>query len=319
MRAFLSLTALLVLSCGPSPAPKWAVPVSPEGLSGQCRSGDAEVCARLMQQANTDEEFGHYGQLACEHGETRACEYLGNMFFVRSRSPRDSEDATRLAAQSKRMYELGCRHDAWYSCVLVAEMASADLELRKKAHALTEAACLDEGSHEACEMLTISLQDAGQFEEAKDMSTRGCRAFLSNASQADWLELRKDTRVCEMAMEFGVPAHTLLPIIDGRGLRRVPSESLDAKRTRGTAQIHPPRSVSLQMSTKGPRRAEAEFRLCLSSLGRVSDINLTISSGFPAYDRKLFEAMQKWQYRPLLTDGKPTPCCTSVTFVYFQL
>lgn len=312
------LISVCAISCGGPPA-KWAAPVSADGPSAQCESGDAATCAALMQQANSADEFRHYGELACEHGETVACEYLGNLSFVRSRAPRRSESAAALVAQSERMYELGCKHGAWYSCVLVAESRAPNLKLMKKAKTLTEAACLEQGTHEACEMLLRSYLDAGQAEEAKDLAISGCRAFLANAMDANWSELRNSTRICEMAQQLGVPAETLLPVMRGTGTTRVPSTTLDAKRTSAKAQIPPPLAVVDQMSRRGPKRIEAEFRLCLSPQGRVSDINLTISSGFPVYDRKLFEGMQRWRYRPYLEDGKPTPVCTAVTFVYIQL
>ena len=311
------LLYVIATSCGSSPPPAWAVPVSSEGLSAQCDSGDAKVCAALMQQANTPAEFSHYGELACKHGETVACEYLGNMAFVKSRAPRGSESAAALSAHSKNMYEIGCQHGAWYSCVLVAEMGQ-DVELMRKANALTEVACLEQGTHEACEMLARSYQDAQQPDKMRSIATDGCRAFLANATEANWSELRKSTRICEMATKLGVPADTLLPIMRGRGTARVPSTTIEARRTSGDPQIHPPRAVTYEMHRKGPKQAGAEFRLCLSPQGRISDINLTISSGFPLYDRKLFEGMQRWRYSPYLEDGNPAPVCTSVTIFYLQ-
>ena len=317
MRPWLRLLALLCLaSCGAGAPKPWAMPISEEGPSAQCEAGDGKVCVTLMQLANTKAELQHYGERACKSGEAIACEYLGNLLFVRSRYPRGSENAASLVAESEALYELGCKQDAWYSCVLVAEKAPEDAELKEKAQSLALSACLEDGVHEACEMLSRGLNDAGKTELAKDLSTKGCRAFLSNAEESAWDKLRKETRTCALAKELGASDKSLLPVAQGRGIRRVPSESLASKRVSGEAGIDPPRAVDSQMRDKRLTHILAEFRLCLSAQGRVSDINLNISSGFPRYDRKIFEGMQKWRYSPRVEDGKPVPVCSSVTFIY---
>jgi len=42
------------------------------------------------------------------------------------------------------------------------------------------------------------------------------------------------------------------------------------------------------------------------------------SSGFPAYDARLVDEVRRWRYTPFVIDGRPTPVCSVVQFVYNQ-
>lgn len=312
-----SISLLLVMACGgSSPVAKWAAPRSTEGPSAQCSAGDASLCAQLMHQAEGEEEFLYYGLRACMHGDPSACEYLGNLFYMRSLAPVGQEKAHECEVQAQGMFQLGCQSDGWYSCVRMASTQPSDQVVGAKARQLTESACLQEGRERACQMLIESYQREGDVEKAKESAAQGCRALLATAAQADWKELRTDTVACATATSLGVADEALTPNPEGSRRPRVPTKTLEAKRTHGSPAIHPPHSVVQSMRSNGQKRTKAVFRLCLSAEGRVSDIHLVTSSGFPIYDRVLFESMQRWRYRPFLLDDQPTPVCTGITFVY---
>jgi len=48
--------------------------------------------------------------------------------------------------------------------------------------------------------------------------------------------------------------------------------------------------------------------ICVSAGGSVSKVDILRSAG-PALDPQIPSALSRWQYRPLLQDGKPTPFC----------
>ena len=312
----LSTLAFSLAGCGGPPSPKTSPLAASSEAVAQCESGDPLSCTSLMQFAASSADREHYGQLACEHGATIACAYLGNFYFVRSRYPNGGEEQSTLLSKAKNMYDIGCKHDAWYSCVLSAEETPSDTELQKKAKLLTETACAVDNDHQACEMLAVSYEIGGNSTDALRFAIKGCQAALSCTTESDWGDVWDEERVCRMAAKFGASKEEARPVLVGSGYRQVPSKRLEARRTSGEEHIQPPGSVVKLMASNRVGRIGAQFRICLSAAGRVADINLLVSSGYPRYDRKLFEKMQAWRYRPLRVDGKPIPVCSSVTFVY---
>jgi outer membrane biosynthesis protein TonB len=52
--------------------------------------------------------------------------------------------------------------------------------------------------------------------------------------------------------------------------------------------------------------------------GEITETRQLKSTGFPAYDQKIFREISTWRYRPFLVDGQPETVCTAVTFIYSQ-
>jgi hypothetical protein len=48
-------------------------------------------------------------------------------------------------------------------------------------------------------------------------------------------------------------------------------------------------------------------------------VNQLKTTGFPSYDNKIVSTIRgEWRYRPFMVNGKATPVCTAVTFIYSQ-
>ena len=58
------------------------------------------------------------------------------------------------------------------------------------------------------------------------------------------------------------------------------------------------------------------FKVCVDDSGAVASTRLLRSTNYRDYDAKLEREIKAWRYRPFVVDGKPTPVCTAVTFVY---
>jgi hypothetical protein len=55
-------------------------------------------------------------------------------------------------------------------------------------------------------------------------------------------------------------------------------------------------------------KLSAVVKLCVSAEGKVSDVKL-LKPADPAVDTQIPLVLSRWRYRPLLTDGRPTPFC----------
>ncbi len=168
-------------------------------------------------------------------------------------------------------------------------------------------------------MLARAFHASSKAEEAKAAAGRGCRALLACTAEADWRESIHTYRVCKLAKNYGLQDEELHPTsITSSGTRRAPIKRIEAQRTSGRIAIQPPKSARDRMIQKHVRQTTGEFQLCISKSGLVSGINVIISTGFPSYDRRIFEEMRKWVYRPFNFNGKPTSMCTTITFVYIE-
>lgn len=95
----------------------------------------------------------------------------------------------------------------------------------------------------------------------------------------------------------------------------VPQQVLEQQRISGEKEIQPPNDVATQMSRSG-KGTVGVVKLCLNAGGAAEKINVLKSTGYPAYDNKIKSKMREWKYRPFQVNGKATPVCTSVTFIY---
>jgi outer membrane biosynthesis protein TonB len=59
--------------------------------------------------------------------------------------------------------------------------------------------------------------------------------------------------------------------------------------------------------------------VCITAEGSISTVSQLRSTGFPAYDAKIQNTIRKdWRFRPFVINGRPTPVCTALRFIYSQ-
>jgi hypothetical protein len=97
--------------------------------------------------------------------------------------------------------------------------------------------------------------------------------------------------------------------------RPVPQRILEARRIRGNPGIQPDPADATVIAIEDIGVVPV-VKMCLDEGGNVAEATLLTSSCFAGYDAKLLSQIRGWKYRPFLVDGKPTPVCTSVVFIY---
>ena len=93
---------------------------------------------------------------------------------------------------------------------------------------------------------------------------------------------------------------------------------MEAGRIAGNKIILPDDATKTEIAVSGKGKLIGTFKLCISTSGDVASVIRLKSTGFPAYDAKLHDEMTQWKYRPFILNGKPSPVCTAVTFIYSQ-
>jgi serine/threonine-protein kinase len=94
---------------------------------------------------------------------------------------------------------------------------------------------------------------------------------------------------------------------------------LEANRAGGDKTIVPDAVTQEAISRAGVESVVSTYKLCVSAAGEISLVTQMRSSGFPAYDDKIRSTIRAtWRYRPYLVDGRATPVCTALRFVYAQ-
>jgi protein TonB len=96
----------------------------------------------------------------------------------------------------------------------------------------------------------------------------------------------------------------------------VQANRIEGTRLAGTRQISLPKNTEQAMERQGVNEAQAVVKLCLSSGGEPTAVDVLRGTGFSDADDKITSEMRGWRYRPYLVDGKPVPVCTSVAFRY---
>jgi periplasmic protein TonB len=98
----------------------------------------------------------------------------------------------------------------------------------------------------------------------------------------------------------------------------VPQNVLKEYRISGDYQITAPDTVKTLMVKQGQTKLIGTVKMCLSQGGSVESLRMVKSTGYDEYDQKILRSMRQWKYRPFQVNGRPTPVCTSVTFIYNQ-
>jgi periplasmic protein TonB len=95
--------------------------------------------------------------------------------------------------------------------------------------------------------------------------------------------------------------------------------ALDANRIAGEKNIVPDDVTKTEISRSGKDKLIGSYKLCITAEGNISAVNQLKSTGFVAYDQKITSTIRgEWRYRPFMVNGKATPVCTAVTFIYSQ-
>jgi protein TonB len=101
--------------------------------------------------------------------------------------------------------------------------------------------------------------------------------------------------------------------------QNVAPTALDALRIGGEKNIIPDDVTKTEISRSGKDKLIGSYKLCITVDGNISSVVQLKSTGFPAYDNKITSTIRgEWRYRPFMVNGKPTPVCTAVTFIYSQ-
>ena len=101
--------------------------------------------------------------------------------------------------------------------------------------------------------------------------------------------------------------------------QNVAPAALVALRIAGEKNIVPDDVTKTEIGRSGKDRLVGSYKLCLTAEGNISQVSQLKSTGFPAYDSKITSTIRsEWRYRPFTVNGKPTPVCTAVTFIYNQ-
>ena len=97
----------------------------------------------------------------------------------------------------------------------------------------------------------------------------------------------------------------------------VPPAALEAFRTSGSKTIDPDDATKHQIAASGRTKIIGTFKLCVDVSGAITDVKTLKSTSFGAYDDNITKTIQQtWKYKPILVQGRPTPVCTAVTFIY---
>jgi hypothetical protein len=91
---------------------------------------------------------------------------------------------------------------------------------------------------------------------------------------------------------------------------------LKGMRISGDTQIGAPDVVKTQILRDGKNKVVGTFRVCVGKQGEISELAMTKSTGYPLYDRALYDGVRTWKYKPYMLGKKPVEVCSMVTFIY---
>jgi hypothetical protein len=120
-----------------------------------------------------------------------------------------------------------------------------------------------------------------------------------------------------------VPAAVLPPSAPAPALpipqQTVAPTALDANRIAGEKEIVPDANTQSEIGRAGVDKIVGSYKLCITAEGAINTVTPIKSTGFPAYDTKIQNTIRaQWKYRAFIINGKATPVCTAVRFIYSQ-
>lgn len=98
----------------------------------------------------------------------------------------------------------------------------------------------------------------------------------------------------------------------------IPPTAFEQQRIAGDKLIFPDDATKVAIHRAGVTRLIVPLKVCVTRTGDVDVAAVLKPSGFPAYDAHLVDEVRRWRYTPFVIDGRPTPVCSIVQFVYSQ-
>jgi TonB family protein len=156
-------------------------------------------------------------------------------------------------------------------------------------------------------------------------SLRAARAF--SAASADWTfrpfaPWGQPLPVCALVLVAKPLAealvHARIPFPARTPDNRVMIAPTVLHRLAGQTLVVPDDETKTRIQKAGVSRVIGTFQFCVDEVGRVTDLSMLRSTGFPRYDGTILRAISQWAYAPYLDEGKPVAVCTAVTFIYSQ-
>ena len=98
-----------------------------------------------------------------------------------------------------------------------------------------------------------------------------------------------------------------------------PPIAVEQRRIVGDPRIVPSARVKLAIDRLGLTRVMVPVKVCLDVDGAVAAVTIVTTSGFPAYDLDLINAVATWRYEPMTVDGQAVKVCSIVQFAYNQV
>ena len=98
----------------------------------------------------------------------------------------------------------------------------------------------------------------------------------------------------------------------------IPPTAFEQQRIAGDKLIFPDDATKVAIHRAGVTRLIVPLKVCVTRTGDVDVAAVLKPSGFPAYDAHLVDEVRRWRYKPFVIDGRPTPVCSIVQFVYSQ-
>lgn len=117
------------------------------------------------------------------------------------------------------------------------------------------------------------------------------------------------------------PVREVLPLPVAAGDEEtviVATKAMEAHRVAGEKLVMPSDRTKIEMQQRGVGRVIGAIKLCIDENGTVTRVKPIRSTGFPAYDAVIVQAVSRWRYSPVIDEGHAVPVCTAVTFVYSQ-
>jgi len=92
--------------------------------------------------------------------------------------------------------------------------------------------------------------------------------------------------------------------------------ALELQRVAGDTDVHPSKDTRSTMIRDGVSSVKGTVRLCVDTVGAVTQTTLTDATGYDEYDRKLIAAVRGWRFRPYVVNGQTFAVCSTAEFVY---
>ncbi len=92
--------------------------------------------------------------------------------------------------------------------------------------------------------------------------------------------------------------------------------ALELQRVAGDTDVHPSKQTRSAMIRDGVSSVKGTVRLCVDTVGAVTEAMLTEATGYDEYDRKLIAAVRGWRFRPYVVNGQTFAVCSTAEFVY---